>query len=199
MTEKDNMTSITPLSEYKESTLFDSVKSLIATAIPQSAVALGLAYFSSMNLALQVLVAAVAAHLASSLAVVLTVPDGKGVREFFRDALSRAIAIAAVGYLGTIPGLEFNVFGKSLSGGALVGFFIIVSEVIEFEHDMEKMGMRVFPKFLMTLIENAKDQLNSGESVTMLTSFFKSKKDGVETVTKSTTVVTTKPPEAPSV
>lgn len=199
MTEGNKMTSITPMPEYKESSLFDSLKSILATAVPQSGIAAILSYFASMNLALLLLVVSMGAHLGSSFLVVVFTPTEKGIKSFLKDLLVRALALAVVTILGSRPELEYTIAGQPVSAAAFIGFFIILSEVIGFGHDMEDLGMQIIPKFAMNWFQNAKDGMNSGEAITMLTSFSKRTSGGVEVVNKSTTVVTTKPPEAPSV
>lgn len=180
------------------------LRSLIVTFVPavdwpllavgaQSGTAIVIAYFSSMNLALQLLLSVIGLHLLSSLIVVVAIPGGKGVKEYFTDIATRGIAIILVATLGSRPELELRLWDHPVSAAALIGGFIIFSEVIEFDHDMEMLGMRVLPLWVRALFQNAKDGMDNGGSVSILTSLSRRSKDGVEVVSKTETVVTEKP------
>lgn len=167
---------------------------LVAVGV-QTGLAAAAAYFSSMNVALQILVIVVGLHLLATLALVFSPKSDKGIRGFLQDVVAKGIAVALVAFLGSRPELQFTWGDQSVSFGALIGFFIILSEVIGFGHDMEQLGTRIFPKFLMNLMENTKDGIDNGKAVSVLSQFSRRMEGTKEVVTKSTTVVTEQPEE----
>jgi hypothetical protein len=186
-------------------------KTVISTAAPssewpwwaisaQTAIAAHVGYFWSMNAAFRWLVLGIAANLLATLACVVFLPDKRGQVHFKQDVAVKSLMIWLVWMLSKEPMLQVDIAGQSVSIAAVLAAYFLTAEWIGFLQRAGDLGMK-FPKWVGDALQRANDSINNadvgGKVIGAMTSFTQRSDGSTETISNTSTIVTTKP-EAPS-
>lgn len=183
--------------------MFPTVNLPVAAIFIQGVLASIFAYYESMDMAMQYLVAGIGIHLTTSLACVICIPAKRGERHFKQEVVVKGLALLITAYFGSRPELQISIKGVSVSFGAFVAGYFLLGEWLGICQDADTLNAKLFPPWFKSFLQRAKDGADSadvGDKLFTAFTVLTSKKVGnTETVSKTETVVstTTTPPDKP--
>lgn len=188
---------------------FKSVVSTVAPSIEWpwwwNALAFGFAswftWVASMNMAVRWMVYGILFNMAATILVALFVPNKRGSMHIKQDACVKAMSFWLVWLMGKESILQAEVFGKPVAVAMLFAGYFLTGEWIGFLQRMDELVPNFAPKWAKAALQRANDSLSNvdikSSVMSAVTSFTQQADGSTETISRTSTVTTTKP-EAPS-